>query len=258
MGDSSALGGRGRPVKRSPVATIRRTARRAATWRPKVTGAEPVDIAYLISPLRYDVAVRAQFFEFLSSRPEGDSASLVAAAREQPYFAWFEKVAMARFRPWVLADRQVFLSQFAERVTSAAALWRSFQDNGYDAEFPVTLRRTARPGTTDTGAVIGPRLHVGDGGHRLALLLASGQQLEPWMYRVDRRQRPLVDNTAVLVRALALPEPDYARFLSRGYLDEELASVPAIRAAVQRQRPERLAELDSVLAAHLSGVQGTS
>ena len=195
-------------MKRSASATARRTVRRAMTWRPKSAGRHDVDVASLISPLRYDVLVRAEFFTFLEQwgdrRPD-DGDALVAAAGELPYATWFRSVAMARFRPWVLGDPVLLQQQFRERVLSALALWRSFRGRGFDPTHPVTLRWTAGPLRTDTGLMIDRRLHVGDGGHRLALLLSAGLPLSADLYRVDRRpQRTLIDNTAVLVPALGI------------------------------------------------------
>ena len=245
------------PVKRSPAATVRRTARRAVTWRPKEAGSEPVRIRRLVSPLRYDVLVRAQFFAFLeqerrAGRLEAPGAELVDAARDEPYFVWFEKVAMARFRPWVLQDPDLLHEQYAERVMRSAALWKSFQANGFDRRYPVMLRGVKGPRRTDSGAVVDRRLHVGDGGHRLALLLAGGQEeLAPGMYRVDRRPATgLIDNTAVLLPALGLSEQDYATFLSAGYAEVELDDLADLVAHVRDHDPARLGELETVLAAH--------
>ena len=191
-------------MKRSAKATLHRTGRRALTWRPKVAGVESVNIRSLISPLRYDVVVRADFFSFLgdlASRGVQRPDEVASAAREHPYFVWFEKVAMQRFRPWVLADEDLLRRQFTERVRSSMNLWSSFREHGFDIRHPVTLRSAPGPMAADSGAVVDRRLHVGDGGHRLALLLADGaEQLGPDMYRIDPRPLDgLIDNTAVLL-----------------------------------------------------------
>jgi hypothetical protein len=211
-------------VKRSPIATARRTVRRAGTWRPKSSPQETVDIRRLISPLRYDVLIRAQLFDLVRESGHGapgsspDLDQLVAAAHDSAYFVWFRDVAMTRFRPWVLKDPDLLEQQFRERVESAAALYRSFSDRGFDPAHPVTLRGVRKPLSTDSGLRLDRQLHVGDGGHRLALLLSAGQGLQPGAYRVDRRpQAQLIDNTAVLVPALRLARDEYVRFLAQGY-----------------------------------------
>jgi hypothetical protein len=249
-------------VKRSVSATARRTARRAITWRPKTAGREDVDVASLISPLRYDVLVRAQLFTFLErcgdSRLE-DADALVAAARELPYATWFRCVAMARFRPWVLKDPVLLQQQFSERVLSALVLWRSFRSRGFDPAHPVTLRWAAGPLRTDTGLLVDRRLHVGDGGHRLALLLSAGLPLSAALYRVDRRpRRTLIDNTAVLVPALGLDDEEYVRFVSRGYAPTEYTDAASLLHDVRVADARRADELASVVARHRDLVAGRS
>ena len=240
-------------MKRSPAATLRRTARRAATWRPKTSGRASIPVLELVSPLRYDVLVRAQLFTLVERlRAEGvqDDAALVAAARQEPYAVWFEKVAMARFRPWVLQDPVLFEAQFSERVLRSAALWDSFRRQGFDSRHPITLKGARGALPTDSGALVDRRVHVGDGGHRLALLLASGQDLAPEMYRVDHRPlRQLIDNTAALIGPLGLGEAEYVRFLSPGYGAGDVTTVEGLLDHVRTHHPERVAELTGVLEA---------
>jgi hypothetical protein len=248
-------------MKRSASATLHRTGRRALTWRPKVAGVEPVNIRGLISPLRYDVVVRADFFRFLEEcltsgihRPE----DMASAARSHPYFVWFDRVAMERFRPWVLADEDMLHQQFAERVHSSMNLWASFRQNGFDLRHPVTLRSASGARTADSGAVVDRRLHVGDGGHRLALLLASGAEaLGPGMYRVDPRPlKGLIDNTAVLLPAIPLTINEYVRFIADGYVGAEAdasvetSSVEGLLDHVRQHRPGMLGELERLLDVH--------
>lgn len=239
------------PVKRRASATVARSLRRAVTWKPKKAGDRVIDIAELISPLRYDVLVRAQFFAFLQERPAGESdAALVTAATTEPYAVWFREVAMARFRPWVLEDPHLLRESFGERVLSSRALLRSFQARGYDPSSPVTLRVTSGVQRSDTGAPIRRTVHVGDGGHRLALLLQAGSALEPSMYRLDPRPMPLIDNTAVLHRALGLSDTAYLAFIARAYTPDPVPDLTTLRAVVAAQGPESRAELEGVLAAH--------
>jgi len=242
-------------VKRSLVATSRRTVRRALTWRPKQRGTEAIDIAALISPLRYDVRVRADFFELLSTRDrEEPLEALMEQVRHGSYAAWFAKIAMARFRPWVLKDEALFDSQLAERVSTARDLYWSFRDRGFDTRYPVVLRSTSRPLAADTGAVIRPRTHVGDGGHRLALLLASGGIAEPETYLIDPRPQQIIDNTVRLFSAEDVATERYLGFIARGYLPSD-AAVPAtsadlVAAVAEHGGPDAGDEVAAVLAAH--------
>jgi hypothetical protein len=238
-------------VKRSGRATATRTLRRALTWQPKRRGDGPIRIAELISPLRYDVLVRAQFFEFLADRPPGESAEdLVLAAWDQPYAAWFRHVAMARFRPWVLTDPDALRASYAERVLASRDLLESFNSKGFDARTPVTLRVSSGPQVADSGARVSRTVHVGDGGHRLALLLQSGSDLQPEMYRLDPRPMPLIDNTAVLLGPLAVGDADYCAFIQAGYARDGFSDVQSLLTTVSEEDAVAGAELRSVLDAH--------
>jgi hypothetical protein len=237
-------------VKRSGKATTTRTLRRVATWRPKRRGDGPIRIAELISPLRYDVLVRAQFFDFLAGRPAGESVDdLVEAACDEPYFVWFREVAMARFRPWVLDDPDVMRSDFAERVLASRGLLESFTRRGFDTRTPVTLRVSSGVRVADSGAQVSRTVHVGDGGHRLALLLQSGSDLQPEMYRLDLRPVPLIDNTARLVGPLGLSDEEYCRFVAAGYTQQPCPDLESLCAVVAAEDPSAAAELRSVLRA---------
>jgi hypothetical protein len=239
-------------VKRSARATATRTLRRAMTWQPKRKGDNPIRVAKLISPLRYDVLVRAQFFEFLSGRPVDEPADqLVTAAWDEPYAVWFRDVAMARFRPWVLKDPQALKDGYAERVLASRDLWKSFTSNGFDARTPVTLRLSAGMQTTDTGARVSRTIHVGDGGHRLALLLQSGSDLLPEMYRLDPRPMPLIDNTALLLQPLGVSDADYCAFLRGGYTRRSCPDLRSLVTVVSEEDAMAGAELRSVIDAHL-------
>lgn len=238
-------------MKRSAAATLRRTLRRGVTWRRKWDGDEEVCIERLISPLRYDVAVRAQFFGFLDAHENLSDTQVVEAARSEPYRLWFERVAMARFRPWTLSDPSVLDRQFVERVMRSRAMARSFRDRGFDSRTPIMLRYHRGDAVTDSGVHMSSRLHVGDGGHRLALLMARGLRLMPGQFRVDPRATPFViDNTAILATALDLSEAEYTRFVSAGYVDRPFEVVDELLEHVRAVDPARAGELTQLLCAH--------
>jgi hypothetical protein len=226
-------------VKRSPIATARRTVRRAATWRPKTRPEQPIDIAQLISPLRYDVLVRAQFFDLVLEIGEDayeDLDLVVERAQGTPYHVWWEQVAIPRFFPWISKDPAQLTASFRERVGDSVRLHRSFRARGYDPAHPIVLRGTKTATQSDTGLTIEGRLHVGDGGHRTALLLSAGQQLDPAMCLVDWRPRPfLIDNTAILVPALGITRDDYVRYLAKGYGATPTNDLDALLADLREQ-----------------------
>lgn len=242
-------------VKRSVVATSRRTVRRALTWRPKQRSSETLDISSLISPLRYDVRIRADFFTLVGARdPKEPLVQLVAVARQSPYARWFERVAMDRFRPWVLEDRELLEGQFAERVDKARRLYWSFMDSGFDARSPIVLRRTTTPTLADSGAVIQPRLHLADGGHRLALLLQSGGVAAPHTYVVDPRATQVMDNTVRLFGPADAQSPAYLNFLASGYLSSPhpdfTRSADLLEAVTQARGVPAGEELRGLIQAH--------
>jgi hypothetical protein len=249
-------------VKRSPIATARRTVRRAATWRPKTRPEQPIDIAQLISPLRYDVLVRAQFFDLVGRIGEDayeDLDLVLEAAQGSPYHIWWEQVAIPRFFPWVGKDPAQLAASFRERVGDSVRLHRSFRARGFDPAHPIVLRGTKTALASDTGLEIQARLHVGDGGHRTALLLSAGLLLEPAMCLVDWRPRPyLIDNTAILVPALGIERDDYVRFLAAGYDAAPTGDLDELLAELNGRDPVAAAEVAAVAARHLGVSQAKS
>lgn len=242
-------------MRRSLPATAARTIRRAVTWRPKSPGREVIDIDWLISPLRYDVHIRAAMFQSIATRPaEEPLEDFLTRSETHPYVVWFRHIEAARFRPWLLKDEVALIADYRERVRKAVDTFASFSTTGYDTRFPVTLRSTRGEQTTDTALPFGRSLHVGDGGHRLALLLRTGSALEPAMYRVDPRPRPVLDNTSILLRHLPLSEADYVAFVAPGYLSGAgatgLDTVDALEKAVAEQAPTRINELRRIVEAH--------
>lgn len=231
---------------------IRRRLRRAVTWRPRHAGTETVDIAALVAPMRLDVLVRARFLDWLEPRLDTDPVALAREAAGEPYAAWFRHVEVARFRPHLATDPAAYDVVFADRVQRTAVLLRSYLERGFDAAHPVTLRSTSRPRPADSGLLVDKTLHVGDGGHRLALLLRDGRPLLPEMYVVDPRPMPVLDNTTLLVARLEVPSDEYAAFLAPRYAGRPVSSLAELEAVVAAERPELVAELGAVTRAHLS------
>jgi hypothetical protein len=235
---------------------VRRRLRRAVTWRPTHAGSEAVDIAGLIAPLRFDVRIRAGFLDWLEPRLDTDPAVTVREASEHPYAVWFRHVEVARFRPHLATNEAALATAYADRVARTAVLLRSYLGRGYDVGRPVTLRQTSRPKKADSGLLVDKTLHVGDGGHRLALLLRDGRALEPDMYVVDPRPMPVIDNTSVLVRHLRTTAAEYAAFLAPWYAPGGAHTLEELESAVSEHSPDRVVELRTVMSTHLAaGVQ---
>jgi len=234
----------------------RALARRSAAERP---GDGPADVGELVSPLRYDVLVRAEYFSFLAERLEQferDFEGYFAAALTHPYHTWFTTIALPRFRPRDAVTEARRQAAYRQRLTDAASLYRSVQEHGFDGvRYPLLLRAAAPGAATASGKLVPRRLYAGDGCHRLALLLHLGYRaIPPEWYRVRTVAAPL-DNTGPLLGPLRVPAAAYYRFLALGYAGAGYgdAAAPADREALLRQvaahAPERLAELRQVLAA---------
>src|SRR5688500_9377693 len=108
-------------------------------YRP---GVEPLVIDELISPLRYDVLVRSQFFEFLTaSRPLFDASPerFVAAVRETDYHRWYRTVAVHAIGIAEQSD-EVVEQAFHSRVLRSVALADSVAVRGFVPKPPLTVR----------------------------------------------------------------------------------------------------------------------
>jgi hypothetical protein len=239
------------PAGRSLPATLRRTARRAVTWRPKRDGDQPLDIAALVSPFRYDVVVRASLFDAIAARPVGSSTDdFLDSVAEHPYAVWFREVELRRFYPWVLSDEKAVVAAYRDRVLRAVHTFESFRSRGYDSSRPIIVRTAKSARRSDSGVVAAKTRHLADGGHRLALLLRTTGVLEPHMYRLDPRPAPVIDNTAILVPALGVDQPAYTRFLSRAFVAEAVDDLGELHEQVAAQCPDRADELQALLRAH--------
>jgi hypothetical protein len=217
-------------------------------WRPR--DARPVlSLDRLVSPLRYDVLVRARLLEQVAGSAHPDRDDFLDEVAGGPYGAWFRHVAATRFRPHLLADEAALRAALRARVHGATRLWRSFERDGFDARYPILVRRVSLPARTETGKPVSRACHVADGCHRLALLVVSGEaELTPERYRVDRRRlREVPDNTARLLRPLGIGEAEYAAFVARGYGLPPVASVRDLMSAAAALDAPQRAELASVV-----------
>jgi hypothetical protein len=217
-------------------------------------GIEPVAIAPLISPLRFDVLVRRDWFEFRASQRErfdADFDALFEASAKHPYGTWFREVVARTVHPEYLASEQRFRREFAARLRRSSALQDSFDARGFDAVHPIALSAGVRVHPTASGKRVTAAFYAGNGCHRLALLLRAGRErLEPGEYVVRRAvDYTPRDNTGLLLEVLGVRADDYYRFVSMGYEVGESASREDLLEQVSSREPERLAELEHVLQA---------
>jgi hypothetical protein len=218
-------------------------------------GREAVPMDHLVSPLRYDIVVRQRYLEVLRDRralAENDFEAFMELSRQQPYFNWFTRVVVpSGNHPDMVSDDQRLNAAFERRVRRCIALHDAFESTGYDRRRPIILRTGTEIAPTSTGKRLAQRIHAGDGCHRLAWLRMTGADvLEPGMYRLH--VSPVFtprDETALVMAAMAISRHDYISFLSLAYADRELSSEEALLDHVRSTNPDRLPEIEQVIAA---------
>lgn len=207
----------------------------------------------LISPLRFDITVRIDYFHYLAGNLElwhRDRAEFARRARDLPYFVWFREVAWQRHHVGGPDSGIKLLRAFDRRLERSAELYLQFQRDGFDFDHPITVRTAGTILPTGTNKVLARRFYPTDGCHRLALLAIAGHRtLAPSFYRVrvDRAFAPR-DNTLPLLCALRLTPAEYYAFLARGYTQTAHTERDALLADLAASQPEALAELTQIMA----------
>jgi hypothetical protein len=240
----------------TPEAPVRRMAGRGRqlirgmSTRP---GVDHLVVDELVSPLRYDVLVRADLFAAMKDAGSLDESFVEAVASDSAYGVWFKNIAVARFHPHLLTDEQALRSALRARVRAAIRLWRSYSRQGFDRRHPILVRAALPGARTATGKHVSRAFHVSDGCHRLALLLASGyRELPPSHYRVDARRLPAIpDNTARLIGPLAIDESEYARFIGRGFGIHDVDDVVGLLTAVEHHQRDLLDDVVQIVRADI-------
>jgi hypothetical protein len=233
-----------------------RQARAARAFSTYSEPAEELPIWPLVSPLRYDVVVRLDHFRFIERNEElakRDYEAYFRAALEEPYFVWFRDIFCKRFHPDLLESESILENSFHNQLRKARRLFSSFTRNGYDAKRPLMIKTAVDIVPTETGKELSQKYFVGDGCHRLALLLSAGERsLSPRYFRIRGYESLLpVDNTQPLIAALGLRASDYFGFYSLRFTRGEpsFRSREALLAHVERHHPAELAETERIIAA---------
>jgi hypothetical protein len=216
---------------------------------------KPVPIASLIFPLRYDILVRRDFFQFYNEHAALFASDLDVFLEGPPamrYYTWFRDVYVKRFLPELSRSSRHMRTFFRYRVEKSAALYRLLSTQPFDVAKPISLQS----GLTiehERGVSVDAEFYAGDGCHRLAFLYALGfDDLPPEYYevRVFEVFQPL-DNTALLLQALPAPQDWYWRFLAEYYCDgNEMTGRDAVLEYVRAHKAEKLREVASVIEAH--------
>jgi O-antigen/teichoic acid export membrane protein len=233
----------------TPARMARRLRRRGhLDQRP---GTVDVVLDELVSPLRYDVIVRQQFFAFLDANVEllDEFGDLVIEARHQPYYVWYRDIVVGP-RTKLLKGRTLD-EAFADQIERVLAMRARF--NPADESWGDLLLREVPAGTlTTTGKVVGPRLVPVDGCHRIALLRHHGRKVLPaGAYQLVGDKQSVRDNTALLIPRLRLTEEQYLDYLAMGFDEEAPGGFAELVARVALRHPDRSAELESVISVDL-------
>lgn len=214
-------------------------------------GKSDVRIGDLVSPMRYDVLLRARHFGWHAQHRDlidADFEGYQRLARNEPYFIWFKRVMVPRWLPAAVGDEKLFERAWRSRLRASAALHASFEANGFDPAHPIELYAGLRVRAADTGKVTARDLYAGDGNHRLALLMAAGNEaLAPGQYRV-KRYLSLVpaDTTGLLLRETGAGVSAYRSFLELGYPRARLQPA-GTSLRVDCPDPEMRAEISAVI-----------
>lgn len=219
-----------------------------------------IEIASIVSPLRYDVLVRRDFFSFYAAQ-RGlyycDFETFVKLAKKGPYYVWFIESETVRCLPHLRGNAEALDVLFAHRLIKSAALYDSVTQEGYTPEFPIVLKTAERllPPTADksappTGKFVSGRYFMADGCHRLALLMALGYTVLPSNYfqvKCFRRFSPF-DSTSILAQTLPIKPAAYFAFLSSRYCPPHCFEDKAgFLGYISQHKPELLSEVLSLI-----------
>ncbi len=213
-----------------------------AIARSYVKGNSPILIDELISPLRYDIIIRYDFFTFLRKNMDvynHEFEKFLSEVKSTEYFVWYQE---RRHHGYLKNNAAKLHRDFELRVRKSASLYLAFEKDGFDSRFPITLRRGLKILPSTSGIRLDGPIFAGDGCHRIALLRLAGQKfLYQNQYRIQKTLFFIpADNTDILVKRLSMSKARYLDFLSlwmgqRQGMDEE----SLLRCAEQFDRRKR-------------------
>jgi hypothetical protein len=237
----------------------RRRRREGWHWVEPADLRDGISIAELVSPLRYDVIVRRDFFELYAANRDlyqSERASFVELARRSSYYRWWIDSEAV----WTRHDRRLDRAQldvaFVDRVDRSIALYDSAERRGLRGRGVVlktadlVLPPSAHQGGPPTGKIVSGQYFLADGCHRLALHMLQGQtMLLPHDFRVRHYERySPFDSTSLLVPSLALSAEQYVEYLATRYTaPSRYSGIDDLVAHVRRNAPHHLEEVLSLL-----------
>jgi len=216
---------------------------------------EDVEIISLACPLRYDLLVRRDFFRYYSDHADlfaSDFESFLDGPAAKDYYTFFRNARIRRYWPELYDSHDRLHEMFVDLVRRSVEVYRSIRTEGFDASKPVSLQ-TGRVVRHEQDVDVDARYYAGDGCHRIACLWALGFERLPKEYyqvKVYRVCRPL-DVTAQLIGVLPNGRQRYWRYLAAYYCDgHDARDASAVIEYVKRHKPDRLAEVESVIRVH--------
>jgi hypothetical protein len=229
-------------------------------WLDVPALAEGIEIASLVSPLRYDVVLRREFFPFYLAHQDlydSDFEAFANLAMDTQYYTWYTQSEVIRCSPYRLNSDELLRSGFVEKIRGAVELYESMMARGFDPQFPIVLRTAERllPPTADrsappTGKEVSARYFLADGCHRLAMLIQMGYEVLPAAYfRVQCfREFSPFDSTSLLAQSLPIQPAAYFDFLSSHYCAPfSFATRDEFVKWINENRPSLCAEVLSVM-----------
>lgn len=233
------------------LSTRRRNVKANLRHRSLPLGETPVLITSLVSPLRYDILVRAEFIQLVRARRierSTDFSAFLYEARDTDYYEWFRYVASRKVG--IDPDNKGQIDRaFETRVRRTCQLVDDVDANGYRSDVPILLR-TAGDRPTVTGKQLDPdRLQPHDGCHRLALLMLDGERdVLPHQYRIVDNPEPPLDNTKALLDRLDIDKDDYYSFIATGFgKKQRVAGREELMDWVSRSAPDKEEEVAQIL-----------
>lgn len=164
---------------------------------------EDIEIASLVYPLRYDIVIRKDFFNFYKTNRDAYNDNFQAffdEAREHVYYQWFRNVLVPRFKPELSGNTEAIDIVYLDRVQKSAALFDAIEKSGFDARHPILPYTGETILPTSTGVRTEAKYFMGDGCHRLAYLMSTGHKRVPANHvrvKCYRELTPL-DNTSLI------------------------------------------------------------
>jgi hypothetical protein len=207
----------------------------------------------IISPLRYDILVRKEYFLFFESNINlfyRNFQQYVTKAQEHSYFTWFIEVVCKQQFSHLLYNRNKLSKAFEVRLKKSAHIYQRFQKVGFDTRYPISLSTGESILPTLSGKFVNVDCYAGDGCHRIAMLMLTGHKfLLPEHYRLKCfREFRARDNTNLLIRPLSISQEEYFSFLSTAYTGKyTFTDKESIIHYIRNKEPSRLAEIETVI-----------